>query len=316
MEQLWSPIAAVESITCLRKVSLKMFCRNSTMRSSEDCFGIGNKPVGPRQQMTCHFGISKDNSVMFDPFIGCRFAIRLPAIRTDLLDKKFFVLRSNSQPFQKMVNSVSGNIRYNLCVGKPRSLLSFFVSIDRNGDQNRRFPLTPTAPFPSRRCRAEKRFVQLHKSCQTISRVSLSHCLPYLMCHDPDRLVIFNGKFSPHLRYRYARLRSSHSIDQPKPLPEGNLRPMKNCPCRNRYLVMARSALIQASALKSIILTVVAPRTLKTLWPPNLEQILQTLIVRTKLVLKLKQRHCLISHLLFPWRQGFPQGSLFGESCQ
>src|SRR5512136_1667193 len=274
MEQLWSPITSVESITCLSKVSLKMFCRDSTMRSTEDCLGIGDKPVRPRQQMACHFGISKDNPVMSDPFIGCRFAIRPPPICTDLLDKKFFILRGNSQPFQKVVHSVSGNIRHNLCMGKPRSLLSFSVSIDRNGDQNRHFPLTPTASFPSRRRRAEERFIQLHESCQTISRVSLPHRLPYLMCHDPDRLVIFNGQLSTHLRYRYARLGSSHSIDEPKPLSEGNLRPMKNCPCRNRYLIMAGLTLVQASTVKSVILSVLAPRALKALWPANLEQIL------------------------------------------
>jgi hypothetical protein len=32
------------------------------MGSAEDCFGVGNKAVRPRQQMACHFGISKDNS--------------------------------------------------------------------------------------------------------------------------------------------------------------------------------------------------------------------------------------------------------------
>ena len=313
---MWPPITSVESITCLRKVSLKMFCRDSTMRSTEDCFGIGNKPVRPGQQMACHFGISKDNSVMANPFIGCRFAIRPPAIRTDFLDKKFFILRSNSQPFQKVVNGVSGNIRYNLCMGEPRSLLSFFVSIDRNGDQNRYFPFTPPASFPFRRRRTEERFIQLYESCQTISRVSLPHRLPYFMGHDPDRLVIFNGKFSTHLRYRYARLGSRHSVDEPKPLPKRYLRPMKNCPRCNRYLIMARFTLIQASAVKSVILRVPAPRTLKALWPANLEQILQTLVVRIKLILKLKQRHRLISHLLFPWPHSFLQGSLLGELCQ
>jgi hypothetical protein len=136
------------------------------------------------------------------------------------------------------------------------------------------------------------------------------------MGHDPDRLVIFNGKFSTHLRYRYARLGSSHSIDEPKPLPERNLRPMKNCPRCNRYLIMARLTLIQASAVKSVIVTVLAPRTLKALWPANLEKILQALVVRIKLILKRKQRHCLISHLLFPWRHTFLQGNLLGELCQ
>jgi len=293
-----------------------MFCRDSAMGSAEDRLGIGNEPVRPRQQMTCHFGISKNNSMMFDPFIICRFSVRPPAIRTDLLDEKFFIRRSNSQPVQKMVNRFSGDIRYNLCMSKPWSLFPLSVSIDRHRDQNRDFPLAPTASFPFRRRRAEERVVQLHESCQTISRVSLPHRLPYLMRHDPDRLVIFNGKFSTHLRYRYARLGSSHSIDEPKPLPERNLRPMKNCPRCNRYLIMARLTLIQASAVKSVILTVPAPRTLKALWPANLKQILQALVIRKKLVLKLKQRHRLISHLLFPWRHSFPQGNLLGELCQ
>ena len=41
---------------------------------------------------------------------------------------------------------------------------------------------------------------------------------------------------------------------------------------------MARLTLIQASAVKSVILTVPAPGTLKALWPANLEKIFQTLV--------------------------------------
>ncbi len=205
----------------------------------------------------------------------------------------------NPQPIQNVANDVSRGIRYHLSMGKTRFLFPIPVSIDRHGDLNRHFPLAPTVPFPFPRLRPKERFVQLYEPCQTTLRVSLSHRLLYLMRHHPDPLVISNTKFSSHLCYGYPGLGCRHSIDKPKPLSERNLHPMKNSPCGHRCLILTGLTLCRPLRFASnnhhdgIWDTETPPASVPY------EQIFQTFLVRIKLILKLKQRHCVTCHLFF-----------------
>ena len=64
-----------------------MFFSDSTVRTTNYGFGIGNDSMNPREKLSCSFWISKDNFVMRYIPSFCRSAIGPPSINTNRFQK-------------------------------------------------------------------------------------------------------------------------------------------------------------------------------------------------------------------------------------
>lgn len=295
-----TPVSPIESIARFREVPLKMFSGDSTVRPSQDRLDIRDKLVRPRKQMTSHFGVQENNTLVLNVLILCHFPIGFPAIRSNLLDQRLFILLVDPQPIQHATDYFCSSIRHDLSMSKTGFLYPILSRINRYCNQNGSLPLTSTDSLAFTRLGTKERLVYFNEASQAILGVPLLHGFPYLMRHYPNGLVISDPQFSTHLCYGNAGFGGRHPVDKPKPLSQRNLCPMENSSRCYRYLVAAGFTLIQTSAARLVITIMVAAWTVKAIRPTDLKQVFQTLLLGIELVLKLQQRHFLINHLLPP----------------
>jgi len=293
-----------------------MLCGHPTMRPPQHRFYVGDKPVRPWEQVTRHLGTYQHHTMVRDILILCHFSVGFPAVAADLLDQKLLITFVNSQPIQDPTDGLCRGISDDLRMRKTRALYPLLVDIDRDGNQDSRFPLASTAPLAFTRWRAEEGFIQLHEACQPIPRIPLAHGFADLVGHYPDRLVVSYLKLPLHLSNRYASFRNRHPVDKPKPFSKGHLCPVKYRPRAHRYLMATGLTFIQTSVGDHVITIMVTTGTAKAFWPPYAEQVFHTLVLGIKLVLKFKQRDLLIRHLIFSCRSDILQDRGHPELCQ
>ena len=222
------PITAIETVANFAKVAFQMLIRDPSVSSTNDVFGITDDPMYPRQKSSSGLGISKNNLVVDQGLVFGGFAIRSPSVATDRFHKllSFFALCSTTKPVQEIVNGFGGDIRHNAHMRKPWPLLPLAVSVKRHGAQDRRFSLASTpATLPSR---TEKRFVHLYQTRQLIPRIAISHCLAYLMSHQPCSLIVPNLKQPLHLSHGNAYFVHGHVVQKPIPLDQWRSGLMEN----------------------------------------------------------------------------------------
>jgi hypothetical protein len=69
IEQFMIPVSPIKPITRFRQVSLKMLFRYPTMRPLQNGFYVGNKPMGPREQVARHLGSYQHHTMVRDILI-------------------------------------------------------------------------------------------------------------------------------------------------------------------------------------------------------------------------------------------------------
>ena len=205
-----------------------MFFRDSTVRSTNYGFCIGNDSVNPRQKLSRSFWISKDNPVMRCIPAFCGLAIGTPSIGTNRIQKllSFPGCRSTSESVQKGLDGFGRSIVHHLHVGKTRMFLPFIISIKRYRAKNGTLSLASASSLRS--FGSEKRIIHLHQARKAISSISIRHGFAYLVSHQPRGSVLFDVKQSLHLCHRYPNLAHRHVVEQPIPFHQRRSGPVKN----------------------------------------------------------------------------------------
>jgi len=144
--------------------------------------------------------------------------------------------------------------------------------------------------------RPNEHVVHLHQTRQLIPDVSISHCLAYLMSHQPGGLVALDGKQPLHPKNGHATLLTRHEQNHPKPLTKGSPRLVKDRSRSHRNLVVAGSALIQMTRGNVTVLFMAAARTRKPFRPSNAKEMLPTRILVGKTILEFKKAHRFLLH--------------------
>ena len=160
-----------------------MFFGDTTMRTSNHGFGIGNYPMNPREKLSGSFWISKDDFVMRHIPLFCRFSIGSPSIGANRFQKilSFFGCGSASESVQKVLNGVCRSVIHHLHVCKARMFLPLTISIKRYRAKNRTLSFAPSASFRS--LGSKERIIHLHQTSKAISGISIRHCFANLVSH-------------------------------------------------------------------------------------------------------------------------------------
>lgn len=276
-----------------------MFFRDTTMRTSNYSFGIGNDPMNPRKKLSCRFCISKNNFVIRHILPFCRSSIGSPSISTNRLQKilSFFGCGTASESLQKVLNGVCRSIVHHLHMGKSRMLHSLMIPIKRYRTKNRALSLAPPTSLRSPWVRKTNHPFPSNPQDYTW------RLYPPLLCESCEpsttRFCTFDIKKSLHLRYRYPNFVHCHMVKQPIPLHQRRPGTVKNRSCCYTCLKPANFTVEKLSLGKTPDSIMSALWTNKSIWPSLVRKVLCTSFTIWKFLPELYQTtfFVLLGHL-------------------
>ncbi len=259
-EGVFSVITAIESKGVFLQVVLKMLRIHSVMSSSEPSFEVADHSMDPRENLSGPFGFALDLRPVFES-VSFQPPVTVPAIRVDL------TAVSDIFTDERVKGSLS-HIGDDLQPDSTSMIAPVF-----NGHNHRDLLLSATTSLAFFRS-SDVGVIHFNNSLQRLPK-RIHHRLTQAPTQIQGCPVRANPQLLHQLQGGDSRSQSAHQVSGPEPITQGQVTSMYYGSSGDISFLATAMAVVRTEAHPPS-LSMTAPRTFKSLWPANSNQVSRT----------------------------------------